>query len=1677
MRKPIKHPKLTALALALGALGAAPAAQAQVLTIANEPLGTSASSVKPNIMFILDDSGSMAREFMPDYVDDAQPTGTVTTTAGCFDSGDAGQYGNNSGESLQYDDTSGAINGLPDPCTAGDPPFMSPDFNTIYYNPAIQYRPAIQYDGTPMATQNDANTSSWTNVRTDMYNVENNDQRGTSTDYVNLAANYPDRVWCKNYGDSATGADCRQNSGYDYPNYQFLYGNDGNNGNKKYVGVGPYYYTMQTARYCTNSTGTDCKSGSQITSTHTFRTAELCSDSELTDCKPAAGMSVSDAAKYVFSGVRWCNNTGLLEDTVTPFTNRCQRKKLGSFLYAKHLGVTASQTGTFPAIANEGQINVTGVSAGGGAITQISIGSTTVFSGSSAFAAGSTPADVAAVINSLVNPHANYNSVQAGANVLVTQATLGSAGAGATITVSATSVPTAAATGGVTINSASGATTVRTITEVRVNGVNLLCAIGADQGYGSNVTVKAANGRIEAANGWNNDNRRNAVRDAIIARVNACAIGGYTASINTSGVGRVTLRAPLSAGAGPNGHVVSLVGTNLTQTATTNMSGGASSPSATISTLAMNGGADAFSGTRTVRRGVGVFSRTDILPGNNSYQKAAGRTDCLAATCTYDEEMTNFANWYTFYRSRMKMMKTAAGRAFENVDDTFRVGFITINPTSGSPASVQTSKYLRINDFTTTAGGHKQSWYTKFYQQDSNSGTPLRAALSRVGWIFAGKLNTGLTNGIPTTDDPVSASCQPNFAILSTDGYWNGSAGQKLDAGAMDNQDNVDSGYSTRAVGAYDGNLKPTTVPTDSASGGSGTLADVAMYYYKTDLRTASDAWAPTGGWGTAITNNNVPITNKDGNAAQHMVTFTLGLGLDGTLSYRPDYETAETGDFYAIKQGTAGANWPSPQGDEPTALDDLWHAAVNGRGVFFSAKNPQTLSESLLETLAALNTRVGAGAAAATSNLQPIAGDNFAFTAQYQTVDWIGDIKARTIDLSAGIVSSVQLWSAAVLLDGRDDASRRIYTFDVNDTGGNGMKHFCWPLAGGTNCSDGAGLDATEQAYFAASGLAQWPYGGDTVRQGNASADKVVTYLRGDRSYEDSGQLAPTDLFRSRTSLLGDIINAQPAYVRKSPFAYGDLGYTEFKRCTEGIGSGCLVAQHPDPSKPRLGTVFAAANDGMLHAFETDALNNGNPYFQTAGIGTSITSDDKFQGTPPPNGNGEERWAYIPGIMLSQIRRLANIPYAHRYFTDGSPTVGDICLSTPCAGQNDWRTILVAGFNAGGSGYYALDVTNPSAPKALWEFKHSANCFPTDAQGVPAAITTPTVINPPFYSDCHLGLSFGNPIITKRRSDNKWVVIVSSGYNNNVLGGDGQGHLYILEAHTGKILNRLSTGVGTPAAPSGLAKINGWTTSGNTDNTTLAVYGGDLQGNMWRFQLDSTMTNYLTVSRVAQAVDPSNVPQPITVKPELGDIAGKRIILFGTGRFLQDTDPDDTQRQTIYALRDEPTVSAVPPAAAVIPDVRNGSAVRVRVLEAGATDDTRTVADGTATTWATEWGWLVDLPDTGERVNVDPQLQLGTLVISSNVPDDEACTAGGFSWLNFLDYATGSYIQVGNSTIASQKISGSLTVGINVIMLPGGGIKTIATTADNQQLSKDTPIGSGAFAGRRVSWRELVRE
>jgi type IV pilus assembly protein PilY1 len=373
-----------------------------------------------------------------------------------------------------------------------------------------------------------------------------------------------------------------------------------------------------------------------------------------------------------------------------------------------------------------------------------------------------------------------------------------------------------------------------------------------------------------------------------------------------------------------------------------------------------------------------------------------------------------------------------------------------------------------------------------------------------------------------------------------------------------------------------------------------------------------------------------------------------------------------------------------------------------------------------------------------------------------------------------------------------------------------------------------------------------------------------------------------------------------------------------------------------------------------------------------------------------------------------------------------------------------------------------------------MWEFKVRSPSVTACAATTAAAVGA--------TDDCDLGLSFGNPVITKLKSSGQWVVIVTSGLNNTGVEpattnrrGDGKGYLYVLNALNGQIIHKIPTNVGDPgtaganytdADPSGLAKINNWVDASLTDNTTLAVYGGDLKGNLWRFDLDDTQTTYLTAVKVATLINASSQAQPVTTKPELGLISNRRVIFVGTGKFLGTSDKSTTQAQTIYAIADDTSGHTT----------MTDRTPLVEQVISTSSPTTRTVTTVNAVDWADSnvRGWFIDLPDSGERVNVDPQLQLGTLVVASNVPSTDTCVAGGTAWINTLDFRTGGYVAGATGNAVSQRISGSVAVGINVIQLPGGKVVTIVTTADNQQLPVDTPVAPTTFQGRRVGWREL---
>lgn len=1138
------------------------------------------------------------------------------------------------------------------------------------------------------------------------------------------------------------------------------------------------------------------------------------------------------------------------------------------------------------------------------------------------------------------------------------------------------------------------------------------------------------------------------------------------------------------------------------------------------------------------------MSSIGSTPGSNVFNKVY--------VTSASSDAANYANWYSYYRTRLLLMRTAAGRAFSPLDSGYRVGFTTIKDTS----AVDGTNYFRdVKAFDST---QKSNFYSSLYGVDSGNYTPLRAALSKVGRYYAKKISG-------QTYDPMEYACQRNFAILSTDGYWNtdiedsanGFGPLMLDGRtSVGNQDGTEvrpmfdgaatavttttptttvvrkqtdtvkttptksySRYvwvygSTRSNGNYrygvraqsrtESSVVTTSVVTETTTvtnrvvvtvngtvtsdtssvissntaqigstttstttktgtwsntgnssnidissalslgtgtyysascsssfttaaaktacgfsadsdavtgvattltgqttttnttsstlstvstdgtpsstsspvgGSSDSLADVAEYYYATDLRTSAlgNCTSTTSGSSQDVCANIVPTSGRDTKTSQHMTTFTIGLGVSGTLTYDKNYLTQTSGSYVDLTKGNA--DWPVPgDGKEAVNIDDLWHAAVDGRGQYYSALNATELANAISGVVNSIMETTGSGSAATTSTLELVSGDNnMVYQGRYTTSTWIGDIKAYTMNGSTGAIATTESWSAQSLLDAVVPSDRKIY----------------FNKSGTLTSFEYANLTTAQKAYFdnlCTQSLVASQCG--SLSTANAalanSGTNLVDYLRGVRTYEISNTTNP--LFRTRSHVLGDIINSTPVYVGAPLFSYADSGYTAFKAAQSS----------------RTKIVYAGANDGMLHAFNATT--------------------------------GAELWAFVPSAVMSNMYKLANSNYGsnHVYFVDGEVVVGDIYVN------NAWKTILVGGFNSGGKGYYALDITTPESPKVLWEF-----------------------------TDTNMGLSFGNPIISKR-ADGTWVVTFTSGYNNTT--GDGDGHLYVLDANAGTNLLDIATGVGSSSAPSGLAKINGWIDDA-TNNTALRFYGGDLLGNLWRFDIDNLVLPHQKAMLLGKFQTSGAVAQPITIKPRLKLISGYPVIAVGSGRYLGSSDIADTTTQTFAAVKDPLTATGWGV-------IRNNSTMVQQTLTVSGSSVTSTA---NVMDWTTNNGWWFDLPNTGERVVVTPAIFSNTLYLATAIPNGDACTSGGSSWLykvNLLDgTSTGelysstemisglTVVELAASSTGSEGSDSSQTIGI-VIQKSGGGMGVNTDSGGSS---------GGSVSARRTSWRELA--
>jgi type IV pilus assembly protein PilY1 len=687
------------------------------------------------------------------------------------------------------------------------------------------------------------------------------------------------------------------------------------------------------------------------------------------------------------------------------------------------------------------------------------------------------------------------------------------------------------------------------------------------------------------------------------------------------------------------------------------------------------------------------------------------------------------------------------------------------------------------------------------------------------------------------------------------------------------------------------------------------------------------------------------------------------------------------------------------------TLTDGLWTRPGQTVGAdqrpnnYFIASDAQALADGLRAAFARIASENSASTNNTFATVSPeVRGSStVSYKASYTPANWSGNVEASELTFNQyGVPTKVVRWLAGSLLDAKAPSSRQIITCCT---------------------STGAALpfQATNMAAATLNARATTGYQSFAnvpgVPAASQSAANFINYLRGVRTLEST---QAGGVYRSRASVLGDIVGSKITPVAAPQSSFLDQynpGYASFR----------------STYATRKTVVYVGANDGMLHAFDGAATTAQSP-------------------TP-----GDELFAYIPSFVHSTsgtaptdgLATLGDPNYLHRYFVNATPKAFDVDFfrtPSPTAVATDWRTVLIGGLGKGGRGYYALDITDPSAwtsetavaNRFLWEF-----------------------------SDSRMGLTFGDPIVAKT-AKHGWTVLLPSGYNN----GDGVGYLFLLNPRTGALLDVISTPEGSTTAAINMAHITAYT-SNRADGTIDAVYGGDMRGNVWRFDLTAASGTYPAAEKIAQLTDSAGVGQPITTRVRVAtdpQAPNKRFIVVGTGRLMADSDILDSQTQSLYVIADGTATQ--------------GGFYRTATLPSGVTFpvtrsmlNNNTSVTGIGANPPLVMGWYLDLPvenNIGARVDKDVDVQLGAVLAAANVPDGQPCSGGGTSRVYIRRLSNGQSALVeadanGQEQLVEYRSVSSLVNTVALINLNG---RIIGLTGTNATGTTNNGGGSNVGGG-----------
>lgn len=940
---------------------------------------------------------------------------------------------------------------------------------------------------------------------------------------------------------------------------------------------------------------------------------------------------------------------------------------------------------------------------------------------------------------------------------------------------------------------------------------------------------------------------------------------------------------------------------------------------------------------------------------STTYTKYPARLDCAGTSCTRDEERQNYANWFSYYRTRNLLARgalmeafgvesapvgagtfvvgsryaivspgttsfTSIGAASNAVDTVFtatdvgtgtgtareiamRVGFGRINKGSASVDGANT----RVIESSATYGGggvrdfsraRKNNLFKWLEDLPADGGTPLVTAMEAVGEYYSRTSTQG-----PWTDNPAvntnvvanNKTCRRSYQIIMTDGYWNGAVS------AVGNQDNTDGPVITGVGASYQ--YIASTPFKDTTS---NTLADVAMKYWKTDLQPA--------------TVNAVPTVADNTSFWQNMTNFTVGLGVKGTLDPLTDLP--------ALTAGTK--TWPFADASTTKPnVDDLWHAAVNSRGRYFSAKDPVELSIAIRTALAGATGGSGSTAGVATASTV-LSNGNRKYVPSFTAGSWDGDVSGFPLDAVGQVTASV--WQAAQRMPAW--TARNIVTWDSSV--GYGIP-FAWASMSTDSQTALGAVAATYTTQF-------------------------IDFLKGDHSKEGVG-----NPFRTRHNaaglpfILGDIVNSNPVLIQGNfDGLYSDAAW----------GGAAAYTAFKATKAARTAVLFAGANDGMLHAFK-----------DTKGLTPASTLTD-----------GEEIFAYVPRSVYPNLQKLADKNYGttaalvHQYFVDGPLHEADAYVKAPAAASASWRNYLFGSLGAGGRAVFALDVTDSGAmgPSTVrWEISSA--------------------------DDADLGYVF-SPIKVGVLPNGRWVAIFGNGYSSTT----GNATLFIVDIEDASSTNavvRAGAIAKLVLDSTGNNGLGGVTVipdivTGRTSN----IYVGDLKGKFWKLNYDSAAPSKFVVDGSAAlftATDSGGTAQPITSSPVVYKHSlGGRMVVFGTGKLFSTTDATDTSTQSVYAVWDKTPDSITHPL------TRSNLVSRTLTVFAGTGGASGTnfiSSTGAAMDPTTQRGWYMDLSPTiaGGRVVYPSQvLSYNTALVSSVAPvqgTPQACDTASGTGLNLL--------------------------------------------------------------------------